>query len=103
MAMFERTLRTFDSASLTANYQDVGAVLEFAVKKASIINASTVAVLINNDTNADDDIRLPIGATLSISSDNEENNGIFNKGSQILIKQVTGAGTGSIIFNLFGE
>lgn len=103
MAKFERTLRTFDSAGLTANYQSVGAVLEFAVKRASFINTSTVDVLINNDAADDDDIHVPSGASIAISSHNKHVNGVFNDQAQIVIKQVTAAGTGNIIINLFGE
>lgn len=107
MAKLKRALRTFDSASLTANFQNIGAVVDFAVSKAAIINTSDVDVLIT-DQSTDDDIRVPANSTVNVgegisSYGQQRSTGIvFHANTQLQIKQVTAAGTGTIVINLFG-
>jgi len=107
MAKLKRALRTFDSASLTGTPQNLGAVIDFAVSKAAIINTSDVDVLIS-DGSTEDDIRVPANATVNVgegvsSYGQQRSTGIvFSANTQLQIEQVTGAGTGDIVLNLFG-
>jgi len=107
MSKLKRALRTFDAASLTANYQNIGAVIPFPVLKIAIINTSDVDVLIG-DMSSEEDIRIPANSTMNIG-EGFGNYGsysslkvVFTNNAQLQIKQVTAAGTGTIIMNLFG-
>lgn len=107
MAQLKRALRTFDAASLTANFQNVGAVVSFPVSKGALINNSDVDMLLTDGTD-EDDIRIPANGTVNIgellsSYGQQKSTGIlFQANSQLQVKQVTAAGTGTLILNLFG-
>jgi len=102
-----RALRTFDAASLTANFQDVGAVIPFTVWRGILINSSDVDALIT-DQSTEEDIRLPANGTVNVSeltfpSSARSDVPLFEANVQLQIKQVTAAGTGTIILLLFGR
>jgi hypothetical protein len=105
MAKYRRALRTFDLSGLTGSPQNVGASIDFAVTQASITNPSTVEILIS-DGSAEDDIRVPAGATINISRQPGENansaRDLFDAGSQLQVTQVTAAGTGTLVINAMG-
>ncbi|MGD2065785.1 MAG: hypothetical protein PVI43_01270 [Candidatus Bathyarchaeota archaeon] len=107
MSIFNRALRTFDAAALNASAQNIGNPIPFVTYQVSIINTSDVDVLIDDGTGRDD-IRVPSQSTVNISSDfrgagqvNEPVH-VFSNQAQLTITQVTGAGTGTIILNIFG-
>lgn len=102
----QRALRTFDAASLTGSFQDVGAAVTFAVWRGIFINASDVDVLIT-DQSSEEDIRVPANGTVNIAeltfpSSQRSDRPLFEANVQLQIKQVTAAGTGTIIINLLG-
>jgi hypothetical protein len=105
MALMQRALRTFNAASLTANFQAVGAVIPFAVWEVAFINPSAVDFLIT-DLSAQNDIRVPANGTLNIVGINYGGSRapsfVFAANTILQIKQATAAGTGTIIINLFG-
>lgn len=107
MAVMKRALRTFDTSTLTANFQDLGAVIPFAVSKGALINPSDVDVLIT-DGSDQDDIRVPANGTVNVgelvsSYGQQRSTGVlFPANTQLQIKQVTAAGTGTVILNLLG-
>lgn len=97
--------RSFDSASLTASYQDVGAVMGSPVYAFWIHNTSSVAVQISfNDGDTDGPI-IAAGESFNDRRSNwdgrtADGRYCLPKGAQIQIKQVTAAGTGSIYVNI---
>lgn len=107
MAVLNRALRTFDAASLTASFQDVGAVVEFPVSKGALINTSDVDMLLT-DGSTRDDIRIPangtvnVGEGLSSYGQQSSTDVLFCANVQLQVKQVTASGTGNLILNLFG-
>ena len=105
MAQMRRALRTFNAASLTANYQAVGDVVPFAVWQIAFINPSAVDFLLTDLSN-EEDLRIPANGTLNVSGINLESSNepkfIFAANTILQIKQATAAGTGTIIINLFG-
>lgn len=106
MSQYKRALRTFDTASLTANFQNIGSVIPFPVSKISFVNTSTVAILIT-DGKDEEDIELAPGSTLSIGEglyqeQNLSTKYIFVKNTQLQVKQVTAAGAGKLIINALG-
>lgn len=106
MSKYQRALRTFDAAAITGNFQDVGDPIPFPTMKVTFINTSGVDVLIT-DQSSEEDIRIPANGTMSIGEGrvkiNYDNNSVvFDKNAQLQIKQVTGAGVGTIIIQLFG-
>lgn len=106
MSVFKRALRTFDTASLSASYQNVGAAVGFPVLKVSITNTSTVGVLVN-DGSGEDDIELWAGGTLTLSEGLSQSPGmstkyVFSNNTQLRVKQVTGSAAGKLIINCFG-
>jgi len=106
MAQYKRALRTLDTATLTANFQDIGAVIDFPVSKVAITNTSAVGVLIT-DGSTEDDIEVPGGGTLSIGEGLANNNGTstkltFTANTQLQTKWVTAAGAGKLIINALG-
>lgn len=107
MAKLRRALRTFDTSTLTGSFQDMGSSIPFPVSKAALINPSDVDVLIT-DMSTEEDIRVPANSTVNIgegisSYGQMASTGIvFTANTQLQVKQVTGAGTGTLVFNLFG-
>jgi len=106
MTEYRRELRTFDTSTLTASYQDIGAPLPFSVSNVSITNTSTVGVLIT-DGKSDQDIEVPGGGTLSIGEGLSPNAGtsvraVFTGLTQLGVKRVTAAAAGKLIINMFG-
>jgi|GEM_PF-2764318 len=106
MAVYKRALRTFDTASLSASFQNIGASVGFPVKKVSIVNTASVGVLIT-DQSSQDDIEVPGGGTLSVGEGLSNENGtstgvIFPANVQLQVKQVTASGAGKLIINCFG-
>lgn len=84
----------------------MGAVIDFPVWRATFMNTSDVDVYIT-DGSAEADIRVPANGTLSISelvfSNSERaNKALFDASVQLQIKQVTAAGTGTIIIMALG-
>lgn len=97
--------RTFDSASLTGSYQDVGAVMASPVIGMVIYNTSDVAIQLSFDDGTTSGPIIPSGATWSESAYSQANgvktgDVIIKSGAQIQVKQVTAAGTGSIYVNI---
>ncbi len=97
--------RSFDSASLTASYQDVGAVMASPVLGYIIYNDSTVAVQISFNDGSTDGPIIPAGGSFSDNRYVQYNNYsnayyVLPTGAQIQIKQVTAAGTGSVYVNI---
>lgn len=97
--------RSFDSASLTASYQDVGAVMGSPVFGFVIYNNSDVAVQISFDDGDTDGPIIPPNSTFGDNRDNwdgrtENSRYCLPTNAQIQIKQVTAAGTGSIYINV---
>lgn len=97
--------RTFDSASLTASYQDVGAVLGSAAYGFVIYNASNVAVQVSFDDGATNGPIIPADATFDDNRNTwdgrtEDGRYCLPEGAQIQVKQVTAPGTGSIYVNV---
>lgn len=98
-------LKEFDTATLTANYQNLGSALLNACKHATIMNNTSVDVYVttNGTTN---DFRIPAGKELVIPSydqHNTRNDGsyVFKKGTQLKVKQVTAAAAGSVVVHIF--
>lgn len=106
MSVYKRALRTFDTGSLTANFQDVGAVIDFPVSKVAITNTSSVGVYIT-DGSSEDDIEVPGGGTISIGEGLSQDRGtstkyIFSANTQLQVKQVTASGAGKLVINALG-
>ena len=108
MSKLYRALRTFDTASLTGSYQDIGAVVPFVVTKAIFINDSDVHVLIT-DGSSQEDLQIPDGQQVKIEEGHNAtgtrrntDDCVFLKNTQLQIKQFTGAGTGYIVILLLG-
>lgn len=108
MARLYRALRTFDTASLTGSFQNLGAVVPFVVTKAIFMNDSDVHVLITDGSNQED-IQISDGKVIEIEEGHNAtgtrrntDDCIFLKNTQLQIKQFTGAGTGYIIVLLLG-
>lgn len=103
----KRALRTFDTSGLTANFQDVGAVISFPTWRAIIINPSDVGIILTDQT-SEEDIQVPSLSTVNISELSFANSlkddlPLFQGNTQLQIKQVTGAGTGTVIIMLLGR
>lgn len=105
MSVYKRALRTFDSASLTGAFQNVGTQVPFSTLALSITNTSDVDVLITDGSN-EDDLRVAAGGTLSlgVGNTNGQRDSLvpFAGNVQLQIKQVTAAGTGDIVVMCFG-
>lgn len=106
MALYKRALRTFDTSTLSASYQDVGAVIDFPVSKIAITNTSSVGVLLT-DGSGEDDFEIPGGGTLSIGEGLSQDKGtstkyVFSANTQLQAKQVTASGAGKLIINALG-
>jgi len=106
MSVYKRALRTFDTATLTANYQDVGAVIDFPVSKIAITNTSSVGVLIT-DGSDQDDIEVPGGGTISVGEGLSQDKGtstkyIYSANTLLKVKQVTASGVGKLVINALG-
>ncbi len=94
----------FDSASLTGTLQNLGTALANPGIKLQIINSSTVACIIQ-DANGFVNIEVPSGGTTTFDEAYMANMNVGSKyflakGEQLQIKQVTAAGTGSIIVHV---
>jgi len=98
--------RTFDATSLTASYQDVGAVMTTAVLGFVIYNTSDVDVQISFDDGTTNGPIIPASGSFNASRfeqmrNLEDASFMIAEGAQIQVKQVTGAGTsGDIIINI---
>jgi hypothetical protein len=107
MAFLKRALRTFDTSTLTANFQNVGAEVDFASLQATFVNTSSVDILVT-DGSSEDDIRVPAGGTFNITAatrttgDDQETNYVFRGNVQLQAKQVTAAAAGTLTIMLFG-
>src|SRR5690554_454376 len=104
--LYRRALRTFDTSTLTGSPQNLGAIIPFPVSKVSIVNTSTVGVIIT-DGSSNDGIEVPGGSTLSIgeglnNTSNISTKFIFPDNVQLQIEQVTGSASGKLIINAFG-
>ena len=97
-------LKEFNSASLTAAYQDFGAALASPAVSAMIFNDSNVDVYLSID-GVTDHMRIPAGEMLPVVPYNKHNHQnearcVFAQGTQLSIKRVTAAGTGYITANI---
>lgn len=102
-ASFE--LKEFDSASLTAAFQTFGTALSNPAYHLEIDNTSDVDVYISID-GSNNTWRIAAGAILPIPSYQRHNtlneaSYVLKSGTQLQIKQVTAAGTGFIIANIY--
>lgn len=100
-------LREFNAASLTGAYQAIGAVLNSPGYHMTITNNSDVDVYISTD-GVTNDIRIPEGTSIVFRSQTTWNGTpnavyILQKNKSLYIKQVTAAGTGSIVANILTE
>ncbi len=95
-------LLEFDSTTLTGAYQNFGAVLAYPAIKIVLFNTSDVDAYVSRDGTTNY-VRIPAYGTLTLDESTLYFRGCdqeyyFMKGSQLEIKQVTGAGTvGAII------
>jgi len=106
MSKYNRWKGVFDSASLTGSFQNLGTVIDFPVLKVAIMNASDVACLIT-DGSSEDDFEIPANGTVNIGEGEISGTGtgtkfVFDKSTQLQVKQKTAAGTGNIIVMAFG-
>jgi len=98
--------RSFDATSLTASYQDVGAVMASPVYGFAIYNTSDVDVQVSFDDGTSDGPIVPAGGVFEYSRLNQVPNSelasfMIPTGTQIQVKQVTGAGAdGDLIINI---
>lgn len=98
--------RTFDATTLSASYQDVGAVMGSSVYGFMMYNTSDVDVQISFDDGTSDGPIIPAGGSFSDDRnpwDGRTEDGRFciAEGAQIQVKQVTGAATyGDLIVNI---
>lgn len=93
----------FDTASLSASFQNFGSVTTDEVVEMVLVNDSDVHVYVTID-GTNNDIRVPDGATVRFSSQTPTNQKFLaGKGVQFKVKQVTGTGTGHIVANLLLE
>jgi len=96
-------IKEFNAASLTNVYQTLGTVLSNPCYEATIINESNVSVYVSVDGSTNS-FRIGAGMTLPLSTlprqtTLTQGEYLLNKGTQLYIKQTTGAGTGIIVFN----
>jgi len=96
-------IKEFNATTLTNVYQAFGAVLTYPCYEATIINESNVAVYVSVDGTTNS-FRVGAGKTLSLSTLPRQTTltkgeYLLNKGTQLYIKQTTGAGTGIIVLN----
>jgi hypothetical protein len=99
MGLVTVELKEFNSASLSGTYQNFGSVLGNAALKLQLINASTVAAYVTDGTSV---WYVPASTTITFdevgpASDVGDAKYYAAKGAQLQIKQVTTAGTGTII------
>jgi len=108
MALFTYfELKEFNSATLTGAYQNLGSALTRPCYACNIYNGSDVDVYISTDGSTDD-LRVASGESLSLAARaawDIPRDGVilFKKATQLEIKQVTAAGTGTIVVNLLTE
>lgn len=100
-------LKEFNAASLTGSYQTFGAATSNPSYYAYFFNASDVDVYISRDGSTND-LRIPANSSLPLTYFSRHNtltkgSSIFKKGTQLYVKQVTAAGTGTIIANIVTE
>ena len=96
-------IKEFNSAALTAAYQAFGTVLSNPCYAGTIVNESTVPVYVSVDGTTNN-FRIGAGNILELSSLPRHSTltmgeYLLKKGTQLYIKQTTGAGTGIIVFN----
>ena len=97
--------KTFDATSLTGSYQNLGSVATNPVRKLALWNTSDVDCIISTD-GTNDEFYLPAGGTLFIDEwrsnmRNANASYVLSDGTQLEVKQVTGAGaSGDIIAQL---
>lgn len=105
MALFTYfELKEFDSASLTGSFQNFGDALSKPCFQGHIYNGSDVDVYITTD-GSNNQLRIASGESLPLVSATRFNSLtegviIFKQGTQLQIRQVTAAGTGTISANL---
>jgi len=108
MALFTYfELKEFDSASLTGSFQNFGSALSRPCYECEITNASDVDVYITTDGSTNE-LRIAAGTTLDITGATKFNSMtegvvLFKQGTQLQIRQVTGAGSGSIFSNILTQ
>lgn len=108
MALFTYfELKEFDSASLTGSFQNFGSALSRPSFEVEIYNGSDVDAYISTDGSTNE-IRIASGERLPFRMANRYNAQtegviIFKEGTQLQIRQVTGAGTGTIFANILTQ
>lgn len=98
-------LKEFDTATLSASFQNVGTALSNAARYAHFWNTSTVDVYVTAD-GTNNNFRIPAGKDLPVPSypqHNTLNEGafVFRKGTQLKAKQVTAGAAGALIVHIF--
>lgn len=98
-------LKEFNAASLSGVFQNLGTALTNPCYEAVISNESDVGCYISIDGTTNT-FRLSPGQILPVKNysrhfTNTEAAIVFTKGTQLRIKQVTAAGTGAIIVNIY--
>jgi hypothetical protein len=97
--------KTFDATSLSGSYQNLGSVATNPVRKLALWNTSDVDCIISTDGTTDE-FYLPAGGTLFVdewrsNANNSQASYVLRDGTQLEVKQVTGAGaSGNIIAQL---
>lgn len=97
-------IKEFDSSSLTGSYQNFGSALSNPAYLIHIFNDSNVHVYVSIDGSTNT-WRVADGQSLTLSPfygdpNNLDGTLICSSGTQLSIKQVTGAGTGFIVANI---
>lgn len=106
--LLRRQVRNIDGATLTTSYQNLGTVVTIAAYKIAIVNSSTTAVQIQDQT-TNDAFYIPAGSTLAIgegltgSGQYEDTKATEPANTQYQIKLSSGAaGTGFVVITILG-
>ena len=96
-------IKEFNATGLAAGYAVFGAVFSNPCYEATIINEANVPVYISVD-GTNDSFRVGSGKSIHLTTLPRHNTltlgeYLFNKGTQLYIKQATFAGTGIIVLN----
>jgi len=99
MGLLTVELKEFNSASLTSEYQNFGSTLSGSAIKIQFLNTSTVDAYVTDGTST---FRIPSSTTVTFDEANpktskSDSNNYLASGAQLQIKQVTGAGSGTVI------
>lgn len=95
-------LKEFDATSLTGSYQNFGSALSNPGVKVQFYNTSDVDCYITTD-GTNNNFRIPANGTLTLDENTVRANAdspdyYLSKGTQLKVKQVTGAGSsGNIV------